>query len=78
MSTLEEPTPAAPAEEPVLPVFNNGITPQGQPPLPVITEPVPCAEVNTDYTPPTDLVYRPPVEAVAGVGGIAGVTAEQE
>jgi hypothetical protein len=74
MSTVEQPTPA---EEPVLPVFNNSITPLGQPPLPVITEPVPRAEIDPSVAPEVTIEYRSPVEAVPGVGGIPGVAAEE-
>ena len=61
-----------------IPTFNNGITPQGQPPLPVLTEPVPRAEIDPAEAPVFTLEYRSPVEAVPGVGGIAGVQAEEE
>ena len=59
-----------------LPSFNNGITPGGQPPLPVITEPVPRAAVDPSVAPEITLEYQSPAEAVAGVGGILGVQAE--
>ncbi len=77
MSTLEQSAPQAPVEE-SLPTFNNGITPLGQPPLPVLTEPVPRAEIDPSVAPVFTVEYRSPVEAVAGVGGIAGVAAEEE
>ena len=70
------PEPAAPEEE-VLPTFNNGITPGGQPPLPVITEPVPRAAVDPSVAPEITLEYQSPVEAVPGAGGIPGVQAEE-
>ncbi len=78
MSTLEQSAPQAPVEEESLPTFNNGITPLGQPPLPVLTEPVPRAEIDPSVAPVFTVEYRSPVEAVAGVGGIAGVAAEEE
>jgi hypothetical protein len=75
MSTL--PNEQAPVEqsEP-LPVFNNGITPAGQPSPPVLTEPVPRAEIDPSVAPEYTTVYQSPVEAVPGVGGIAGVQSE--
>jgi len=79
------PEPAA-AEEEVLPSFNNGITPGGQPPPPVVEgipprDPIPMTDaertagtfhMNIDH----ETTYQSPVEAVAGVGGILGVQSE--
>ncbi len=76
MMSTDYNVPEAAAEEEVLPSFNNGITPGGQPPLPVITEPVPRAAVDPSVAPEITLEYQSPAEAVAGVGGILGVQAE--
>jgi len=77
MST-EYTVPSTPANtEPELPMFNNGITPPKPEPIPELTEFPPRVPITDDYTVPTDLVYRPPVEAVQGVGGIPGVQAEE-
>jgi len=76
MSTEYQLPEVAPAEDPVLPTFNNGITPVGPAPLPVLTEPVPRAEIDPSVAPVISTQYVSPVEAVPGVGGIPGVQAE--
>lgn len=84
--TVPEPAVDA-AQEPELPVFNNGITPPNAPPPPVVEgipprDPLPMTDaertagtfhMNIDH----ETTYKSPVEAVAGVGGIAGVQAEE-
>ncbi len=77
MSTEYQTPVVAPEEEEVLPTFNNGITPAGPAPLPVLTEPVPRAVIDPSVAPVVPLEYRSPVEAVPGVGGIPGVQAEE-
>ena len=59
-----------------IPTFNNGITPPNPPPPPVLTEYVPRAPVDPEEAPVVREQYQSPVEAVPGVGGIPGVSAE--
>ncbi len=74
------PVPEPVVEETVLPELSNGITPSGQPSLPVVEEIVPATMPVSDSERlsevPVSVEYRSPVEAVPGVGGIPGVQAE--
>jgi hypothetical protein len=78
MSTEYQVPVAAPVEDSdSTPTFNNGITPQGQPAPPLVTELVPRVSVDPSVAPVITLDYSSPVEAVPGVGGIPGVQAEE-
>ncbi len=69
-----------------LPVLNNGITPAGQPLPPEVTEFIPADLPVLDQqrrefpdhhmSTSAEQPWKSPVEAVAGVGGIAGVSEE--
>lgn len=80
MSTEYQTPEVAPQAEPELPVFSNGITPSGQPSLPVVEEIVPATMPVSDSERlsdvPVSVEYRSPVEAVPGSGGIVGVQPE--
>ena len=77
MSTAYNVPESAAAEEEVLPTFNNGITPPNAPPPPLVEGPVPRAAIDPSVAPVASDQYKAPVEAVAGVGGILGVQAEE-
>ena len=59
-----------------LPTFNNGITPPNPVPPPPVDEVVPRAAIDPSVAPVAPEQYQSPVEAVPGVGGIPGVSAE--
>jgi hypothetical protein len=62
--------------EPELPTFNNGITPPNPLPAAPVDGVVPRLPIDPTVAPVAPEQYQSPVEAVPGVGGIPGVSAE--